>query len=451
VIELEVHNFQSIRHATMSVTGFAAIVGRSNIGKSAVVRAAQMALTGGVGTDFVRHGQECDRKVRGTKKCKCYSKVVIRTQAMELIWEKGDNISCYTVLRPGAEKPDVYKNLDRGTPEFLKEGFLPVKVGDHRELIQIPDQFEPIFLLNKTGTVVADVLSDVARLDNINHAMAEANKDRKDAVSKRRVREEDVTELRRSLSFYDGLDTIEVAPLVALRKKLEDKGRQFSQISGFMSRLAALEATLESLDKALKPEIPEGDALERQGRRLLQVTGFLEDLAEKVPVLRTLMSLDQNVLPDDTTHLEKQTRLFLTDGFLRRLEAIEAVQAKLDFVEQVSVPEGEGLDTSASALWRADRWWKRLDALQIEIAKVPDVVDLPAVETLQQRAQEYEQHYRILDSAKTLAETIKVSQEQMKTLEAEELKVLAELEALGLCPTCDQPVGANHRLHLEAR
>lgn len=413
------------------------------------MRAAQIVLTGAIGTDFVRHGQECDRKIRGTKKCKCSSKVVIRTQAMDLTWEKGDSINRYTLLRTGEAEPVVYNNLDRGTPDFLKEGFLPVKVGDTRELIQIPDQFEPIFLLNKTGTVVADVLSDVARLDNINRAMADANKDRKDASAKRKVRLEDITTLQKDLSFYDGLDAIEVEPLIRTRKDLEVKGRQLDQTNGFLTRLGSLKTALTSLDEALKPELPNGDALESKGSRLAQVTGFLEDLTEKVPAYRTLMALDQTSLPDEAPLMAAHTDLVRAEGFSRRLTVLETAQVELVAVDKIVVPE-EDLNPALAGLERADRWWRRWSSAESDLAKMPTIAELPEMEALQQKLEEYARYYRMLDDAKTLAETIKSTQEQIKLAEAEEAKTLAELEALGMCPTCDQPVGSHHRLHMEA-
>ena len=62
--EVEVRNFQSVEHAVFRIEGFTALVGRSNIGKSALVRAVKAALTGATGTDFVRHGGLCARRLK---------------------------------------------------------------------------------------------------------------------------------------------------------------------------------------------------------------------------------------------------------------------------------------------------------------------------------------------------------------------------------------------------
>jgi hypothetical protein len=171
---LEVSNFQSIEHAEVCVDGFTALVGRSNIGKSSVVRAAKSALNGVQGTAFVRHGPGCLRRTKGAKNCKCFSTVKITGDGIDILWEKGDAVSRYVV------NGEIFEAIPKGFPDFLKPGFTPVQVGDRSVSLQVADQFDPIFLLGETGTTVADVLGDVARLDSINTATRLAEKDRRE-------------------------------------------------------------------------------------------------------------------------------------------------------------------------------------------------------------------------------------------------------------------------------
>lgn len=448
MIELEVSNFQAIRHATMAVDGFAAIVGRSNIGKSAIVRAAQHALTGAQGTDFVRHGQECDRKVRQTKKCKCFAKVVIRTAAMNLTWEKGDNVSRYTVERPGVAA-EVFEGLERGTPEFLKAGYQPVNVGGKKELIQVPDQFSPIFLLDQTGPVVADVISDVAKLDSLNQAMGSANKDRKDAVAKRKVREGDVESLQTSLALYTGLDDVPVGGLTADFKDLESKSRELAQVQAFALEYDALGVGIQSLDEALKPPLPDNEALETLGQRLTQVADFYDALTEKVPAIRALLGVDKIEVPDEAPLGAAHDKLLQVVGFLRRLDGVERAVEQWSGAGDVELPDPQ-YEAPWVRLQEVALFTQRWNTLQAELSRAPEVGDLPDMDTLRQKFDEYERHHRLLGDAKSLAEVIKATTLKVKEAEEEEAQALAELEALGVCPTCDQPVGEHHRLHLEA-
>mgnify|MGYP001228451488 CR=1 FL=1 len=113
MIEVEVRDFQSIEHATIKIDGFTALVGRSNIGKSAFVRAVQACVTGAPVGAYVRHNALCPRKTRKAKECRCQCSVHIRAEQFDLLWEKGDFINRYTF------NGTVYDKANQGTPDFL--------------------------------------------------------------------------------------------------------------------------------------------------------------------------------------------------------------------------------------------------------------------------------------------------------------------------------------------
>jgi DNA repair ATPase RecN len=236
VIDVEIKDFQSIERVVLTIDGFTALLGRSNIGKSAVIRAMKAALTGSAGTAFVRHGPSCARRVKKTKTCKCFSSVHLRGKDFDLLWEKGDAINRYTY------NGQVYDRAERGVPEFLLDKFALVKVGDDQKLLQCSDQFYPIFLLDQTGGVVAEVLSDAARLDRINVAMKLAEKDRREAVSVRKVREQDLTLLAEKIGRFDGLDNVlsEVQATQDSLVKLGTAQQTMAQIEGFISTASNL-------------------------------------------------------------------------------------------------------------------------------------------------------------------------------------------------------------------
>lgn len=123
MLDVEIRNFQSIEHVHVVIDGFTTLVGRSNLGKSAIVRAIKAALTGAPEETSVRHGPKCEREVKGTKSCKCYCSVHIKTEGFDLLWEKGGDKNEYVFN--GAKKTAVGK----GTPDFLDESFGVVKSG----------------------------------------------------------------------------------------------------------------------------------------------------------------------------------------------------------------------------------------------------------------------------------------------------------------------------------
>jgi hypothetical protein len=242
-LQVEICNFQAIAQSKLILSGFTSLVGRSNIGKSSVVRAIKYALTGATGTAFVRHGDSCLKKKKSGKNCKCFSSVHLVSEGFDLLWEKGDAINRYTF------NGQIYDRAERGTPDFLTDLFSPVKVGTQSQMLQVSDQLKPIFLLDQTGGVIAEVLSDVANLDRINVAMKLVERDRRDLTSQRKVRDTDIKEVAASLGLYIGFDEVsgQVQSLSKDLVQLDQQGLSLVSLENYLSTLGVAERALEGL------------------------------------------------------------------------------------------------------------------------------------------------------------------------------------------------------------
>ena len=492
MLELEVHNFQSVLRAKVVVDGFTAIEGRSNIGKSAFIRAVQCALTGAVGTDFVRHGPACERYVRGNKKCSCFSTVIFRSSKLTLTWEKGDSVNRYTVVRPDSSTPEVFNGLERGTPNFLLPDFQMVQIGAKKELVQIPDQFEPIFLLNQSGPSVADVLSDVARLDCINKAMVLVGKDRKETASKRKVREEDVKNLTASLSLYAGLDAVPVRSVEVLGVKLRKAQQTLSQVEGYISKLQGLKVTLQALFRALEPNLPDLRPLETAYSGLVQVEGFQARAIAGTAVVLDLSTALKPDLPSIDPLLSTNSSLTCASSFLVRYQERAQILDTLTGVDQVGVPDVPKLGDSFSTLQRISSLTQRLKAVTevtdqyegLDQVSVPDgskLVQLwPQISQLEEYLQKHTQLQAdvfrgdaaqgaseldmgnlperlemlgkvssMLGRLSALKTVFLATKQEHAVAEVEVRQTVTDLEALGTCPTCSQSFAKGQHLHLE--
>lgn len=450
MLRVEVQNFQSVLNASLDIEGYVALVGKSNIGKSAIVRALQCALTGAVGTDFVRHGQTCDRRLRQTKKCKCFCKVTIETSALKVVWEKGDAVNRYTVTRDGAT--ESYEGLERGTPSFFDGAFSLVTVGDEKELIQVPDQFDPIFLLNQTGSVVANVMSDVARLDEVNAALTSVNKDRKDASSKRKVREEDVVRLKAELAAYDGLDDVKAEALLEAQTKLEAAQGLLARLERFIDLARGLKEILLALKAALTPKLPEVGPLEAAVGLLNQVGEYSDTLQALTPTIEALTQAVSGKLPDLDPLLQKQAQADEADGFMDRLSALAPPLKKLKGVDAVKLPDDSGLAGTYENLVRAERFLMRLEAAQGSLSRWDGFSDMPELDFdgLKQKQASLASLEALLVKSDSLNQTVSDLSAQLKVSDAEKQKLQDELQGMGMCPTCSQDIDAGHCLHLEA-
>lgn len=406
MITVEIRNFQSIERTSLRIEGFTALVGRSNIGKSAVVRAVKAALTNELGTSFVRHARSSCARERGGKSCKCAASVhIVRAPDFDLLWEKGDADNRYTFNGVRYDKPG------QGIPEFLlQSGLAPVKIGNDSESIQVADQFFPIFLLNQSGTAAAEAISDVARLDKISTAMKSAEKDRRDFVSVRKVRGQDILALEAKLGSFEGLDA---ACGKAKRSEtsllaVDACGVRLGDLTSYGEKTSALVVDLRALSQASKTQVPKIEPL--------------QDLWSKV---------------EEQTDLH--TRLLSAGNEYKRLLGVDKLGAP---------PEINPLVEAKQELQSILGWLARMKSFQVALERMgtADKSLVPAFEPVsEQRGRAkvlagYASRFLALSNQKEKLET------EVDSLKTEEASVQAEIDALGgVCPTCSQPVvGHDH-------
>lgn len=445
---VEIENFQAITKTRFEIDGFTALVGRSNIGKSAVVRALKCALTGAEGTDFVRHDPEtCARILKGNKKCKCFSSVKIHfDESNLLLWEKGDAKNQYTTWENGVsqEYSRVGKNPDM--PPILK-GFEPIQLGSNpKELVQVSDQFTPIFLLNVTGTVVADLLSDVAKLDDINKAMKAVTRDRKKASSTRDVREKDIADIEKGLKAYATLDNTsrQVERVEGLYGDVQASKGNVVQVNGFIRRLIAGRDAMKVLKEALAHELPEQAGLEDRLDSYLEASKWdvaYDGLQSDVGALTSATSKD---LPGQD--LDSKLRKFQeVSGFLKRIQGKEPVVKALRGVDALEIPPLKFED----ALGKLDdltSLLRRCQDVKRALTQYKGVgeVTVPLHPDLEPRVSALQEMQKFQSRLLSLKKSIKGLEAEYTEAASEEKSVLKEFEDLGVCPTCSQNVGPGH-------
>lgn len=370
MVEIEVRGFQSIEQVHLKVDRFTTLVGRTNIGKSAIVRAVRSALTNALGTSFVRHGATCLRRTKGRKTCKCEAYVHIHSEGFDLIWRKGDDVNAYEFNGKSMTVPG------RGFPEFLSPQFAPVKMGENQKILQVSDQFFPLFLLDEGGATVANILSDVARLDAINVAMKMAEKDRKDAAALRKVRDKDVETIKVRLQAYAGLDdTLADAEDVSLGyTHLLRKEQVCGTVTTLCTRLSTLQGDLAALDGVQQVVVPDVAPLSAAASTCSRVGRMCDRLAEYVRAYKALEGSASIVVPDIAPVRSAQTRLGLASRFAAQHADRSAFVSALDGIDTVAVPDVAPLREKLSAWGSASTFQERL-VEQARICKALDGVD----------------------------------------------------------------------------
>jgi hypothetical protein len=190
-IEVSIQNYQSIDNLNFEIYGFTCITGKSNIGKSAIVRAISSALVNNPVVGAVRKGAS-------------FCSVLVRSNDWELIWEKSEKGSGKYLVNGKS-----YDKVGQGQIEPVQSlGFKSVKVGSKNTYPWLASQFSPIFLLDESGPAITDFISEVSRLNVLQNSISISLKGKKSALDEARIKTLDVQIAKDKISSLNKLDDL---------------------------------------------------------------------------------------------------------------------------------------------------------------------------------------------------------------------------------------------------
>ena len=232
ITSLEVHDFQSIAYAHIELGAWTSLVGESDVGKSAVIRALHAALTNRRGDDFIRHGVKA-----------CH--VVLRLDdgtTVEWVKERGksgmyrvNNDDDRVYEKTNGEVPEAVQDLLRVTIDVAGEPFTP----------GIQRQHDAPFMLADTARRRAQVLGEFDGTNITMKAEGLLRLDQKRAQNDVSAAEQDVRRLEGELAQYDGLGAAEAAyALAEAQSAVVDARRERHQV---MTALYVAVATKRAL------------------------------------------------------------------------------------------------------------------------------------------------------------------------------------------------------------
>lgn len=347
-IKVRVRNFQSVEDASIEIDGLTVVTGTNNAGKSAFFRAIRGAFTNSRGHDFVRYG-----------KGHCTVDLTF-DDGRTLTWQKGKNVNTYVV---NGGKP--FEKVGHGVPpEARVFGIEPVVAGKQELWPQIAPQITGVsFLLHETGSVIAEAVADVKRVNQLSRALSSCEKDRRAARSALKIRKSDAKTLAERREGFTGLDAaVELVEGLEVRRgKAEKVGKAVTNVQKLRGRYREAQAAVDALEglekaeEALPPSSLVGEA--RELSRALGSTCKLRDRWVRARgEVGALGGLDdaEEALPDqplvDKAH--KLSQVLHTASELRiryqgaardlaALDALEDVQealpsdARIEFVERI--------------------------------------------------------------------------------------------------------------------
>lgn len=389
-VHVRITNFQSIGDIEFEIAGFTCITGPTNVGKSAVIRAISGALLGSPVTGDVRKGKK-------------FCTVELKSDGWELRWEKGERgVNRYWIP---IDSDKALDKVGKGQIEQVAAmGFGSVQVGDDVLQPWLATQFDPVFLMNKSGPAVTDFLSEVSRLNVLQDGITLNVRQKKRCLDQAKVREEEADALREAEAKYSDLDH-----LLTVRDELDG---QFQSLQEYAGRVSLMERLRESIDS--------------EARTIMAIRDPIRDV--KIP--------QDRVGP----HMESLLLMEKIWGSMRT-EAVRV--ASLKPIQSAQVPEDPGGDDVAR-LSQASRLAAAIDAERSAIALLSTTVSVPEDPGFPDglsRASE------LLTEMMELRNQEAILEEKLSSIASEISEVQTKLDSIPVCPTCRRPMPPEHVAH----
>ncbi|HEY8416357.1 MAG TPA: AAA family ATPase, partial [Thermaerobacter sp.] len=418
IVRVVLEDFQSHAHSELRpAPGLTVIVGPSDAGKSAILRALRWVYTNQPsGTEMIRAGA---------------SRARVRVELADgtaVTRERSASVNRYILERPG-EDPVVFEGFGREVPAEIQEalGIRPVILGGQPVWLGYGAQLDGPFLLDAPGSYRAEAIGRLTGVHLLQVASAEAARDEQAARRKQKALAEQLEEARRELEAFADLDAEEerVRQLEALAERargLREQADRLLQLRAALQNCRAAMAESETLLARYQGAEQAADAvrrateLSRQLGLLVEIRARLEanrqDFAETAAVIRRTVRADQ-----------------AAQAVARAQQALERHQALVRYREALA-----RCRHALQAAWAELRRWSGAAAAESRLEQARETWDrLARLRDLRQRLQQYWEAHAIAVAA------VETAQKRVAAAESAYASLLLEA---GTCPTCGQPVRA---------
>jgi len=412
-MHVHIQNYQCLADVALNIEGLTAIVGSNNSGKSAVMRALRGPFQNTGGDSFVRHGEK-------------FCAVTWTFDDGRIVtWEKGKGRNRYELDGGEENGGKTLKKVGKTVPdEVVALGVRPIEAGGKPFWPQIAEQtYGQIFLVDKSGSTIAEAVADVERVGKLNDALRLCESDRRKANDTLRLRREDRDRLEAEFAGFDGLDAVasQVEDLEALYLTTKKVRKAVVHTIGLRDRKLEAERALSLLAPIREVEIPDTETVDEVVEALEaleRVQGFKERLEACRGTVEALQGIDSVVVPDASDEAVVQDIVDSLEAIGRCKQNLDRAQAQVQhWTEAGRVASQINLGEAAEAIaQKAMRGIDKFGSLKQRYAEAKGVV-----ETLESRLADLQQ--------------------ELVEAEAEVDEAQA---ALKVCPTCGQPLDHEH-------
>jgi DNA repair protein SbcC/Rad50 len=335
---LRIENFQSHELTEMAFDdGLNVIVGASDHGKSAVIRALRWLLFNEPrGSDFIRVG---------ASQCRVSIELVDGSRVTR---ERTASKNRYIVVKSdGTEQ--IYEGFGNTVPKEVSDVTGVAKVmldEDHETTLHLGTQLEPPFMLSEPGSIKAKAIGRLNGVHIIDAASRDTHRDLNRLVQDERVQHTQLEEVEQELEQFSDVPYLEnilllveekqvdLKKMAARRERLQVLLKQYTEVRANLQSVQHVLQQTEHLDRAAL-QTERAVALHSKALRLEQARAKLEQVAGGIAqtdaILRNTAGLEQA-----SVSLNRSEQLIGTHNRLSRLatarDQVQSVKVRVDAV-----------------------------------------------------------------------------------------------------------------------
>ncbi len=301
--KVTIENFQSHEKTEMEFdNGLNVIVGPSDQGKSAVIRAIKWVLFNQPrGAEFIRHGAKSARVE------------VEISNGYRVIREKSSSRNRYTVVDPNGET-SIFEGFGNEVPEEVRKahGVAKVVIDTDRDVsLNVGEQLEGPFLVSETGAVKAKAIGRLTGVHIVDKATRQCINDiKKENQIESRCKNE-IKELDVKLKMYEHLDLLE--------ERIRNREKNIREIENIVNALQRLDSIRTRLS-FVNYEISVQSEMAKKAVNIPDIKGIIDDLEIKVHRIDRIKSLKDGLGEMEKDLRESELRLNLL-GKVKQVES----------------------------------------------------------------------------------------------------------------------------------
>lgn len=286
---LEIKNVQSHKDSKLVFSpGINALVGTSNNGKSAVLRALMWAITNRpLGTEILLSNWAYDSKGKQSEEMS----ITVEKENSTLIRRKTKTDNEYVL------NGEVLEAIKTDVPESVRKFFALSETN-------IQKQQDAPFLLSQSSGKIAEYFNRIVRLDIIDKVLTNAESTRRKMKNQFETAEENEKNLQKKLEQYDWLDSVEV--LLEKYKVVNEKCETLSDEKD------DLESSVEKFEEINKRKFPDFSKQKKIIQDIENINSENKDLTFEIESLDESISEFENLSKKSDFDFSKEKKLIET-------------------------------------------------------------------------------------------------------------------------------------------